>query len=83
MTSERIVSKVNRKEELLKLNKISSLKSIYPMMDEFGYHIVKSFIFKSTWDFKFHHECKSPIVTDNVSNKPIQKVEKKSDNNLI
>jgi len=53
---QRIVSKVNRKNSLLKLSNQANLKSIYPMIDEFGYHIVDFFMFKSTWDLEYHYE---------------------------
>jgi len=52
----RVVSKINRKENILKL-KDSDIKSIYPMIDEFGYLTTDSFIFKSTWDYEYHVEC--------------------------
>jgi hypothetical protein len=53
---QRIVSKTNRKENLLRLRNESNLKSIYPMIDEFGYHVVDFFMFKSTWDLDYHYE---------------------------
>jgi len=69
MTGERIVSKVNRKKNVLKLSNLSNQKSIYPALDEFGYQIVKTFIFKSTWDFKYHYECKLPDSITQKTNK--------------
>ena len=54
---ERIISKVNSKQNILKLKNNPNLKSIYPMIDEYGYHIVDTFIFKSTWDYEYHYEC--------------------------
>lgn len=60
VVKERIISKVNRKENILKLRNDSSNLSIYPMLDEFGYLVSDFFIFKSTWDFEYHVECKSP-----------------------
>lgn len=67
---QRIVSKVNRFSNLLKLKDSQSLKSIYPMVDEFGYHLVDFFIFKSTWDYGYHFECEefTPQVFDNDLN---------------
>lgn len=56
MTCEYLVSKVNRKENILKLRN-SNVKSIYPQMDEFGYASIKRFIFKSSWDFEYFIEC--------------------------
>jgi len=57
MTNERVVSKVNRNSNILKLKNITNQDSIFPMLDEFGYQVTKSFIFKSTWDFEYHQEC--------------------------
>lgn len=57
MMKERIWSKVNRTGSVLKLKTNKDLKSIYPMIDEFGYHYNDFFIFKSTWDQEFHVEC--------------------------
>jgi len=57
MTGERVISKVNRSSNILKLKNITTQESIFPMLDEFGYQITKSFIFKSTWDFEYHQEC--------------------------
>ena len=53
---QRLISKVNRKSNLLRLRNQPNLKSVYPMIDEYGYHIVDFFIFKSTWDFEYHFE---------------------------
>lgn len=50
----RVVSKINPTKNLLSLRNNANLKSIYPMVNEFGYHLVDSFIFKSTWDFDYH-----------------------------
>lgn len=73
---ERKIRKVNHKEYILKLYNDSDEKSIYPMLDEFGYTIVDSFIFKSTWDSDYHiftsnnpnyakkMEVKSSIISD-------------------
>lgn len=54
---QRIISKVNRKNVILKLKDRADFKSIYPMLDEFGYTTVDFFIFKSTWDYNYHFEC--------------------------
>lgn len=54
---QRIISKINRKENILKLRNDRSNKSIYPMLDEFGYTFIDFFIFKSTWDYEYHIEC--------------------------
>lgn len=54
MVRNRVVSKINPTKNLLRLRNNANLKSIYPMVNEFGYHFVDSFIFKSTWDFDYH-----------------------------
>jgi len=54
---ERIVSKVNREKNILKLKNNPNIKSVYPMLDEYGYHPTDFFIFKSTWDLEYHIEC--------------------------
>lgn len=61
MTSERIISKVNLEENILKLKNTKNYKSIFPLYDEFGYTVVKSYIFKSTWDTQYYIECKKNI----------------------
>ena len=48
ISRERVITKVNRKDNILKLRNNSNLKSIYPMLDEYGYFIDDFFIFKST-----------------------------------
>ena len=85
LTGERIISKVNRNNNVLKLNNVTSLKSIYPMVDEFGYHIVKTFIFKSTWDFGHHYEVSVPVLAKKISNEILQrqKITRFSGNSLI
>lgn len=55
---ERIVSKINKDKNILKLKNSPDLNSIYPMIDEFGYHTISFYIFKSTWDFEYHIECR-------------------------
>ena len=52
---ERRVRKIGRSGSVLKLNK----NSIYPMLDEFGYTFMDFFIFRSTWDMKYHFESVS------------------------
>lgn len=54
---ERVISKINRNSNILKLRSNPDIKSIYPMIDEFGYTISDYFIFKSTWDNEFYIEC--------------------------
>lgn len=53
---ERRISKVNRNGSILKLKDSKSNRSIYPMLDEFGYTIDDFFIFSSTWDTGYHLE---------------------------
>ena len=53
---ERIISKINRNGSILKLKDSKDVKSIYPMIDEFGYSTVDFFIFSSTWDRGYHVE---------------------------
>jgi len=63
---QRVISKVNTKSRsILKLKDRTDYKSIYPMLDEFGYTTVDFFIFKSTWDYKYHVECLDNINTSN------------------
>lgn len=54
---ERIISKVNRANNILKLRNNPDLRSVYPQLDEFGYSTAPFFIFKSTWDLEFYREC--------------------------
>ena len=67
----RVVNKINPTKNLLRLKNNANLKSIYPMVNEFGYHLVDSFIFKSTWDFDYHvqtNELPAPLpVNANLS----------------
>lgn len=53
---ERKFRKVNRTQSLLKLREVKDAKSIYPMIDEFGYSFLDFFIFKSTWDYEYSVE---------------------------
>lgn len=62
---ERKISKINRKGSILKLNDKKDIKSIYPMIDEFGYSVKDFFIFSSTWDYRYHVEMLS--LGDNSS----------------
>jgi hypothetical protein len=60
MMKERVISKVNSNKNILKLANVPNIKSIYPMLDEFGYTIMNYFIFKSTWDYQYYLECSVP-----------------------
>ena len=53
---QRILSKVNKNGSVLKLKDNENYRSIYPMIDEFGYTYADFFMFKSTWDFEYHLE---------------------------
>lgn len=66
LAKERIISKVNRKDNILKFKSKPDIKSIYPMIDEFGYTFVDYFIFKSTWDFQYYIECLDIDQTENI-----------------
>ena len=59
---ERKFRKVNRVQSLLKLREIKDSKSIYPMIDEFGYSFLDFFIFKSTWDYGYSIETVLPMI---------------------
>lgn len=64
MMIERKVRKVNRKGSVLKLRATNDEKSIYPMIDEFGYTFMDFFIFRSTWDQGYHFETIVPEPRD-------------------
>jgi hypothetical protein len=53
---ERKFRKTNRLQSVLKLREVKDSKSIYPMLDEYGYSFMDFFIFKSTWDLQYHIE---------------------------
>lgn len=56
LMKERKVRKINRKGSQLRFANINDEKSIYPMLDEFGYSVYDFFIFSSTWDIKYYLE---------------------------
>lgn len=64
IVKERKIRKINHKSSILKLDNIKNYKSIYPMIDEFGYTTVDFFIFKSTWDKGYHNI--SSIVNEEI-----------------
>ena len=81
---ERIVSKINRDKNILKLNNNPDSLSIYPMLDEFGYHTISFFIFKSTWDFEYHIECQEIPQTNRIlGNQSLQFGEPSNNTNNI
>ena len=53
---QRVISKKSRNGNLLKLKSFDGKKSIYPMLDEFGFTVLDQFIFKSNWDTSYHIE---------------------------
>lgn len=72
---ERKIRKINRNGSILKLRDEQDYKSIYPMIDEFGYTTRDFFIFSSTWDLQYHWESdfvntvkKFNITLPNLSN---------------
>lgn len=64
---ERVMSKINRKGNILKLKFNPDIRSIYPMIDEFGYTISDYFMFKSTWDIQYYIECLDIDQTTSVT----------------
>lgn len=66
---ERIFSKVS-KTDILKFAKNKTIKSVYPMIDEFGYYFDDFYMFKSTWDTNFLIDIlDNPFYKDNNSGK--------------
>ena len=55
LVKERKIRKINNKGSVLKLYNTKEEKSIYPMLQEFGYTTVDTFIFKSSWDLNYHY----------------------------
>ena len=53
---EKKISKINRKGSILKLKDKTNIRSIYPMLDEFGYTYTDFFVFKGTFDYNYHIE---------------------------
>jgi hypothetical protein len=71
VVKERKFRKINRIQSVLKLKDDKDIKSIYPMLDEFGYSVTDFFIFKSTWDYEYHletFESTNPSYTYDLSN---------------
>ena len=65
---QRIISKRSRRNNILKLRSIDGTKSIYPMLDEFGFTYLDQFIFKSNWDTEYHLECSRVSTTLEINN---------------
>jgi hypothetical protein len=92
---ERKIRKINRTGSILKLKDDKDYKSIYPMLDEYGYTFRDFFIFSSTWDLQYHWETEilskpplsiepSSITSDTVSNfgQPISYISNNQNQNL-
>jgi hypothetical protein len=62
LINELIFSKVNPNSSPLKLKNTDKDKSIYPMVDEYGYQFGSRFIFNSCWDKDFY------IITNSEQN---------------
>jgi hypothetical protein len=60
---QRVISKINRQENILKLRNNDTYDSVYPMLDEYGYMVADFFIFKSTWDYEYHLEVNKPQLS--------------------
>lgn len=56
LMKERKNRKVNRNGSILKLRNSKNIKSIFPMIDEYGYNFEDFLIFRSTWDLNYHVE---------------------------
>lgn len=54
---QRVISKSSRAGNILKLRSLDGTKSVYPMLDEFGFTVTDFFIFKSSWDTEYFFEC--------------------------
>jgi hypothetical protein len=66
---ERKFRKVNHEGSILKLKELSDYKSIYPMLDEFGYAYEDFFIFRSTWDLQYHNQT---VINNAYVNTPLE-----------
>jgi hypothetical protein len=62
---ERKIGKINRNGSILKLKDVADEKSIYPMLDEFGYSVYDFFIFSSTWNLKYYLESDVSVSNNN------------------
>lgn len=62
MINELVYSKVNPTENILKMSKSDKDKSMYPLVDEFGYQVTSRFIFMSPWDKEFYLKTNSTTL---------------------
>ena len=69
---ERKIRKINKDGSVLKLRNEKNEKSIYPMLDEFGYTTTDFFIFSSSWEFEYYvsTSINTPIQTINPTVNP-------------
>ena len=65
---QRVISKSSRSGNILRLRSLDGTKSVYPMLDEFGFTVSDFFIFKSSWDFEYFFECSNINNNSFVSN---------------
>jgi hypothetical protein len=66
---ERKIRKINRKGSQLRLANVNDEKSMYPMLDEFGYSVYDFFIFSSTWDLKYYLETSIDKLSNDILSK--------------
>ena len=70
LVKERKIRKINHNGTVLKLDNVKDQKSIYPMVEEFGYTTNDTFIFKSTWDLNYHYiTSNNNIVASSLDSK--------------
>lgn len=77
LMKERKIRKINRRGDILRLANENDERSIYPMLDEFGYSVYDFFIFSSTWDIRYYLET----VPLNFSRNYLQKYT--TDQNIV
>ena len=70
---ERKIRKINKDGSILKLKNDKDQKSIYPMLDEFGYTTTDFFIFSSSWEFDYYvsTSINKPTQTINPTVNPV------------
>lgn len=66
---DRLYKKVNRTGNILKLYNRNDVRSIYPMLHEFGYSFGDFYIFKSNWDTAYYTEVSKYINELSLSKK--------------
>lgn len=64
---EVVLSKVNMSSNVLKLQNVDDRdKSIYPMVDEFGYDVDARFLFASTWEHGYYYSSRRIEIAPNT-----------------